>query len=125
MMSQPEVASENRFVPRILPWVVAVGGLLVYLVTLNHWVTFDSLLPVARASGWTWQPEIYGPLYWLITYPFSWLPGSMIPVALNLFSAICAVLVLALLARSVALLPHDRTHEQRIREKSPFSFLTI
>jgi tetratricopeptide (TPR) repeat protein len=49
----------------------------------------------------------------------------MIPVALNLFSAVCAALTLALLARSVTLLPHDRTHEQRVRERSAFSFLSV
>ncbi len=49
----------------------------------------------------------------------------MIPVALNLFSTLCAVLTLALLARSVALLPQNRTQEQREREKSEFSLLSI
>ena len=47
------------------------------------------------------------------------------PVALNLFSAVCAALTLGLLARSVAILPHDRTDAQREREHSDFSFLTI
>ena len=32
---------------------------------------------------------------------------------------------LALLARSVALLPHDRTHDQRQKERSEFSLLSI
>ena len=36
----------------------------------------------------------------------------------------CGALTVALLARSVALLPQDRTHEQRIRERSEFSFLS-
>jgi tetratricopeptide (TPR) repeat protein len=38
---------------------------------------------------------------------------------------VCAVLTLALLARSVALLPHDRTHEQRQKERSPSALLSI
>ena len=46
-------------------------------------------------------------------------------LALNLFSAACGVLTLALLARSVALLPHDRTDEQRRREHSDYSTLSI
>src|SRR5205807_1587784 len=56
---------------------------------------------------------------------FRWLPAKTVPYALNLFSAVCAALSLALLARSVMLLPHDRTHEQRQREKSEFSLLSI
>jgi tetratricopeptide (TPR) repeat protein len=42
-----------------------------------------------------------------------------------MFAAGCAALTLALLARSVALLPHDRTNEQRLREPSEFSLLSI
>ena len=37
----------------------------------------------------------------------------------------CAALTLGLLARSVAILPHDRTEAQRKREQNAFSFLTI
>jgi len=120
-----ELSPQKKFVPARLPWVVAGGALLVYLLTLNHWVSLSSLWPVARASGWDWRPELLGPLYWLVTWPFHFLPLKTIPVALNLFSALCAFLTLALLARSVALLPHDRTEEQRIRERNPFALLSI
>jgi tetratricopeptide (TPR) repeat protein len=119
-----EASPENRFVAAVLPWLAAAVAALVYLLTLNHWVSFSSLLPVAKTSGWIWQPSFTDPLYWLITYPLRLLPSAIIPVALNLFSAVCAALTLALLARSVALLPHDRTKEQRIREGSAFSLLS-
>jgi tetratricopeptide (TPR) repeat protein len=99
--------------------------LVVYLLTLNHWVSGGNLLQVAKASGWVWQPELYEPLLWLVTYPFRWLPLSAIPLALNLFAALCAFLTLTLLARSVALLPHDRTREQRHRELGDFGLLSI
>jgi len=108
-----------------LPWIIAVVALIVYLATLNHWICPNNLLSVAKVSGWTWQPELYGPLYWLVTYPFRWLPVTLIPLGLNLLATVCAVLTVALLARSVALLPHDRTHQQRLRETSDFSLLTI
>jgi tetratricopeptide (TPR) repeat protein len=125
-MNKSEARSERRrFVLVVLPWVVAAGALMVYLATLNHWVSFNSLLAVAKVSGWTWQPELTGPLYWALTLPLRWLPAQAIPVAVNLFSTACAVLTLALLARSVALLPQDRTQEQREREKSEFSLLSI
>jgi tetratricopeptide (TPR) repeat protein len=120
-----EATSENRFVGAVLPWVIAGAAALVYLLSLNHWVSFSSLLPVARTSGWIWQPSLTDPLYWLVTYPLRWLPAATIPVLLNLFSAICAALSLALLARSVALLPHDRTKEQRIRQGSSLALLSI
>lgn len=125
MTIEPEVTPERKFAPVFMPWLVAAGALAVYLLTLNRWVSFGSLERVARASGWLWQPELRGPLYWLVTCPFSWLPARTIPLALNLFSAICAVLSLALLARSVTLLPHDRTHPQREKELGKSALLSI
>ncbi len=98
--------------------------LLVYWLTLNHWVSLFNVASVAKISGWTWQPEVLNPITFLVTYPLRWLPATAIPLALNLFSAVCAAMTLALLARSVSLLPHDRTDAQREREKSDFSFLT-
>jgi len=125
-MNKNEAGPEpKRFVLVVLPWVVAAGALMVYLATLNHWVSFNSLLSVAKVSGWTWQPELTGPLYWALTLPLRWLPAPAIPVVVNLFSMVCAVFTLALLARSVALLPQNRTQEQREREKSQFSLLSV
>jgi tetratricopeptide (TPR) repeat protein len=120
-----EVSPEKKFVPVFLPWLVAAGALAVYLATLNHWVSLSSLSQVANVSGWNWQPELSGPFLWLVTYPLRWLPARLIPMALNLFTAVCAALSLALLARSVALLPHDRSHDQRLKERSEFSMLSI
>ena len=125
MITEPEVSPEKTFVPAFLPWLVAGGALATYLVTLNHWVSLSSLQQVAKVCGWTWQPEVYGPLFWLVTCPFRWLPAQLIPLALNLLAAVCAALTLALLARSVALLPHDRTREERQQEVSRGSFLSI
>ncbi len=123
--TEQEVSPGNRFVSTALPWLIAAAALVVYLFTLNRWISFSNLLQVGKLSGWTWQPELSEPLYWLVTYPFRWLPHNAIPIALNLLSTLCAVLTLALLARSVALLPHDRTHEQRQREHGEFSLLSI
>jgi len=125
-MTMPsEVTTEKKFVSAYLPWLIAGGALAVYLVTLNRWVTLNSVVEVAKVSGWTWLPEATRPLYWLVTCPLQWLPAKSIPLALNLLAAGCAFLTLALLARSVALLPHDRTEEQRLRERSPMALLTI
>lgn len=98
--------------------------LLVYGLTLNHWVSLFNLPSVAKISGWTWQPEVLNPVTFLVTCPLRLLPAPAVPLALNLFSAVCAALALGLLARSVALLPHDRTDAQRKREGNDFSFLT-
>ena len=125
MTSQLGPVPDQKFVPLFLPWLVAAGALAVYLLTLNHWVSFSSLFQVARISGWEWHPDLYTPINWLVTYPFRWLPARLIAPALNAFSAVCAALTLALLARSVALLPHDRTHEQRQKEPGPFALLSI
>ncbi|HET7626540.1 MAG TPA: tetratricopeptide repeat protein [Verrucomicrobiae bacterium] len=118
MMMQTKPGGEQRFVPAILPWILAAAAAVVYLFTFNSWISLNNLGNVAKSAGWLWGPDLYNPLYFLITYPFRWLPAQWMPVAFNLFSLVCAVLTLALLARSVAILPQDRTQEQRKREKN-------
>jgi len=125
MTTDAQTDTRKNFVPRFLPWLLAAAALTVYLLTLNHWVSLFNLGSVAKISGWTWQPEVLNPVSFLVTYPFRWLPVALVPIALNLFSAACAALTLGLLARSVAILPQDRTEAQRKREQNPFSFLTI
>jgi len=124
MAHKHQTDPRKNFAPRILPWVLAAAVFGIYALTLNHWVSLFNYLAVAKLSGWTWQPEVFNPLFFTVTAPLRWLPEAQIPVALNLFSAVCAALTLGLLARSVAILPHDRTDAQREREHSVFSFLS-
>lgn len=114
----------SYFAAKRLPWLLGAAMLAVYLLTLNRWVTLANILPVARVSGFLWQPDFYSPLMFLFTSPFRLLPTAAVPLALNLFSAACAAVTLGLLARSVAILPHDRTEAERLRERSGFAFLT-
>jgi len=125
MTTRTRTDPRKNFTPRLLPWLLAVGAFALYWFTLNRWVSLFNLESVSRISGWTWQVEVTHPLTFLVTYPFRWLPAPQIPLVLNLFAAVCAALTLGLLARSVALLPHDRTDAQRKREHSDFSFLTM
>lgn len=138
MTSGQDWDERQTTIRRRLPWIVAATSLVAYGLTLNHWVSFNrwsavdfwnashnSLALVANVAGWNWQPEVVRPLYFLVTYPLHWLPDAWVPLALNVFSLACAVWTLALLARSVSLLPYDRTREQRDRERSPFAFLTV
>ena len=97
-----------------LPWLAGGGGLVVYLLTLNRWVSVHDLGTVARACGWSWQPEWHQPLTFLVLWPLGLMPERWVPPGLNLLAAVCAALVLALLARSVMLLPHD------VRPERPF-----
>ncbi len=130
MTPEQQNKPESRMVtlppPVILnPWFVAAGALLVYLVTLNHWVSLKSLPVMAQVTGWDWQPysvkwrqEFMAPLFVVLTSPIRLLPAGWQPVALNIFTAICASLTLGLLARSVRLFPQDRTRDQMQREYS-------
>jgi tetratricopeptide (TPR) repeat protein len=124
MPKENQTDPRKNFVPRLLPYVLGTVMLLIYWFTLNHWVTLLNLGLVATVSGWAWQPQIFNPLTWLVTLPFRWLPVAHIPLALNILSTVCGAATLAVLARSVALLPHDRTEMERTRERSDFSFLT-
>jgi tetratricopeptide (TPR) repeat protein len=125
MITDVQTDPRRGFVPRLLPWLLAAVALVVYLLSLNYGISLLNLTAVARTAGWMWQPEIFNPVSSVVTCPLRWLPAAQIPLGLNLFSAVCAALALGLLARSVAVLPHDRTEAQRRREQSPFSLLTL
>ena len=122
---EEETAPPLGFVQRRLPWLIAAGTLLVYCLTLARWITFPGLAPLARAAGWDWRPTLHQPLQFLLTYPCRWLPPNWQIIGLNLLGAVCATLALALLARSVALLPHDRTRDQRQAARGGDSVLSI
>lgn len=108
-----------------LPWLVAAAALLLYLVTLNRWLQLTSLPVVARVAGWDPSPNLSAPLWFLLSLPTRLLSGAALPVALNVLTALLAAATLALLARSVALLPYDRTREARQRERSEPALLSI
>ncbi len=133
MKSVRPTDSTSLFTLKWLPWIIAATALAFYVTTVNPWLSLlgdwtsltGSPVAAARTAGWTNQPENQAPVYYLLTYPLRWLPEHRIPAALNLFSAICAALTLWQLARSVSLLPHDRTRAQRDREDHEFALLTI
>lgn len=125
MTTQTDAGAPKSFVNARLPWIVAALAGVVYLLTLNHWICFENIEPYARATHQTWFTDPFTPVFSLVTSPFRWLPETSVPIALNIFSTFWAAIVLALLARSVTLLPHDRTHKQREREKNPFGLLSL
>ena len=113
MTFEQNSALPKRFATAVLPWFIGLGALLIYLATMNRWATFNSAGLVGMAAGWDWHANLHRPLLVFVLYPFRFLPESAIPLALNLFNAVLAALVLTVLARAIALLPHNRTAAQR------------
>lgn len=118
--------SRTDFTRIYVPWLVAAASLVLYLATMNQWVTLGSLPFVAKVAGWDWwSPTLDRPLLYTLTYPIRHLSESWQVPTLNFLAAMGAALTLRLLARSVSLLPHNRTREQRQREKSDYSLLSM
>lgn len=115
----------KSFAATRLPWAVALGSLVLYLTTLHSWISFASLPAVSDVGGWNDLSQSVAPLLYLLTLPLKLLPASMVPMAMNVLAAVFGALTLAMLARSVVLLPHDRTKEQRQREQSAHSLLSL
>lgn len=115
-----------RFSLKILPWLVILAALAVYLTTANRWVSFSSLPVVGKLLGWDWwSNQTTPPLLYLLTLPLTFLPVSSAPALMNALSAVLAALTLGTLTRSVALLPQDRTREQRQKEHTPGGLLSL
>ena len=115
----------KSFAATRLPWAVALGALVLYLATLHSWISFASLPAVSAVGGWNDLSQSEAPLLFLLTLPLRVLPASVVPMAMNVLAAVFGALTLALLVRSVVLLPHDRTKEQRHREQSAHSLLSL
>lgn len=125
MQTQEQETPSLGFVQNRLPWLAAAGALVVYLLTVNRWICLESLPMIAKITGWDWTPPYQAPLFFLLTWPFRFLPSAWQPLSLNLLTVVLASLTLAMLARSVALLPYDRTRDERLRERSESSLLSI
>lgn len=99
---------------------------LVGWATMSQSVTLDSLVEVGKVAGWDWSPKVNAPVQFLMTLPIQWwVPANLQPSTLNLLTVFLSALVVYQLARSVSLLPHDRTRDQRVREPSDYSLLTL
>ena len=113
------------FVRRRLPWIIAAAFFVLYLLTLNPWVSWESMASISKVTGWDWSPQVKNPLLYVVTWPLQWFPLRLQPILLNALGALLGALTLGQLARSVVLLPHDRTREQRQRERSDYSLLSL
>lgn len=113
------------YVQRLLPWILGAVSLLVFLLTMSHSATLASLSEVSKVTGWDWAPKVNGPVFYLFTLPVTFLAEGSRMFAMNALTVLLAALTLFNLARSVSLLPHDRTRDQRIREQSDYSLLSI
>ncbi|MEI6075019.1 MAG: DUF2723 domain-containing protein [Verrucomicrobiota bacterium] len=96
---------------RLIPWWIGLGGLLFYGLTISHGLTVSSLNLAAKVAGWDWLPMVGQPVVWLLTLPLRLLPAAWVPLGLNIFSVACGAMVLAVLARTVQLLPWDASLE--------------
>ncbi len=120
-----ERSSSTQSLRASLPWITALTALVLYLFTLSHWVTLSSTPVVAKLVGWDRFPAISGPLLFILTWPFAYAPIGLQPLLLNVIAAVLGAFSVGLVTRSVLLLPHDRTKEQRTRERGPLSLLSV
>lgn len=132
MTNGRETKSERFYTLTWLPWALGFGVLALYLLTgnrnlsfLSDWAVVQQLPMGVRSLGWYYGAEFLTPVYYAVTLPLRLLPPQFIPLALNVFSALCGALALGQLARSVALLPQDRTRDQREHTDSRNGLLTI
>jgi tetratricopeptide (TPR) repeat protein len=124
---------KRHFTLAWLPWLLGMLVLALYALTANpalptvyDWTGFLQQPPLALSySGDSYSPQFLAPVLYVVTWPIRLLPAQVIPVAMNFFAVVCGALALGQLARSVALLPHDRTRDQRERESSRQAFLRI
>lgn len=124
-MTSQDSSSAGQTIPfQKLPWILAAAFFLLYLITIAPGPGVLTLGTTAKITGWDWVPLLQYPLYFVVTLPVRILPDGMQIMGLNFLSAIMGALTIGLLARSVQLLPQDRTRDQRERERNELGILT-
>lgn len=118
-------SKSGEFARSKLPWITAGVIFVLYLLTLNRWVSMRSLTEVGKITGWDSNLPTHWPLFFTLTFPIRFFPNGIQPIALNFLSALCGAATVWMITRSVALLPHDRTTEQRMRERHENALLSI
>ena len=109
---------------RRLPLFAALGAFVLYAGTAGVGVTLTNLSLAAKVAGWDTTPIVGQPLLWLFTLPLHLLPAAWVPLALKLFSASLAALVVGLLTRTTQLLPWDRPWDNASRLACVLPLLT-
>ena len=98
-----------------LPWILlGIVGVL-YLLTLDRWLSQQNLPILAQINDWDWKPLANRPVHFLLTYPLRFLPLSAQPIVLSGITFLAAMASLAMLIRTVLILPQERTRLQRQR----------
>jgi len=65
----PELKVEMGFTQRRLPWLIAAGALLLFVITLNHSATSAGIASLVRAAGWDWRSNVVAPIHVILTFP--------------------------------------------------------
>jgi len=120
---EENVPPSRSFNARILPWILGAGFLVLYLLTAHPWVGPSNIQLVGQMLGWEPDAPYSEPFFYLIGKVLGVLPARSLPQVLNALSAGFAALTIVILARCVALMPHDRTREQRVRGHSDGAML--
>jgi tetratricopeptide (TPR) repeat protein len=108
---------ENHPATKPLSWWIGGVALLLYWVTLSHWISLANLGTVARISNWPEATGVGRPLTLAVFAPLRLLPEPWLPPVMNVITAICAALVLVQLARSVSILRLDIVSADPMRQK--------
>ncbi|MBM3847305.1 MAG: hypothetical protein FJ405_13610, partial [Verrucomicrobia bacterium] len=99
-----------------VPWIaIAIVG-LIYVITMERWFSVTNLSYLTLINGWDWRVYSGSPLTYLAIRPLGLLPVSVQPAALSCLSAAFILGSLWLLARTVRILPQERTRLQRHRK---------
>lgn len=89
-----------------LPWILGLIFFGLYLLTLNHWVSVETLGILAQVVGWDfWGLRMTDPIFRLLTLPFQFVPQSTAILGISVLNAVLASFSISWLARAVMLLP--------------------
>jgi len=100
---------------RRFPLWAALAMFAIYAGTMGHGMTVNSMAMTAKVAGWQPVPLVGQPLLWLLTLPLYLLPAGWVALGMKVLAAALASAIMALLVRTLQLLPWDRSWDKASR----------
>lgn len=121
----PRLNITNQVTAQIIPWTIGACALVLYLITLDNWVSFSNLGILVDLNGWDWQPQLSSPVLFLVTLPLRLLPPYWVGVGLNILSALTAAVTLVLLAKTVTMVSVESPVEYTLLSQPRFATVKV
>jgi len=107
----PRINQVDNLTLRVIPLLTVGVAFVLYVLTLDTWMSFSNAITLVHLKGWNWEPQQTNFVHFVLSLPLKILPVKAAGIASNVLTAAIAALILALVSLSIALIPVENPVE--------------